>query len=87
MNRTDTGGPAFPHEALRIADELDTTPATQRVVWFAAAGKELRRLHTVNQELLKALDTISGLSQAMLAQSMFEKRAQDAIAKAERTTP
>jgi hypothetical protein len=55
-------------------------------VWFAAAGKELRRLHTVNQELLKALDTISGLSQAMLAQSMFAKRAQNAITKAERMT-
>jgi hypothetical protein len=40
----------------------------------------------VNQELLEALDTISGLSQATLAQSMFAKRAQNAITKAERMT-
>jgi len=72
-------------EALRIADELDTTPDTQSRVWFAAAGNELRRLHSVNQELLEALDTISGLSQSMLANSMFAKRAQNAITK--RTTP
>jgi hypothetical protein len=74
-------------EALELAYELckplpgflEPTPLER------AAGNELRRLHESNQKLLEALDLISGLSQTMLAQSMFEKRAQNAITKAERT--
>lgn len=76
-------------DALALADELCKPlpgfPEPTRLE--RAAGNELRRLHESNTELLQALDTISGLSQAMLAQSMFTKRAQNAITKAERTTP
>ena len=76
-------------DALALADELfkplpgflEPTPLER------AAGNELRRLHQSNTELLEALDIISGLSQLMLAQSMFKKRAQNAITKAERTAP
>ena len=76
-------------DALALADELcKPLPGFLEPTRLErAAGNELRRLHESNTELLQALDTISGLSQAMLAQSMFEKRAQNAITKAERTTP
>jgi hypothetical protein len=48
-----------PPEALWIADELDTMPDIQSLVWFAAA--ELRRLHEVNQELVAALEKLARL--------------------------
>ena len=73
-------------DALALADELcKPLPGFLEPTRLErAAGNELRRLHESNTELLQALDTISGLSQAMLAQSMFAKRAQNAITKAER---
>ena len=75
-------------DALALADELcKPLPGFLEPTRLErAAGNELRRLHESNTELLQALDTISGLSQAMLAQSMFAKRAQNAITKAERMT-
>jgi hypothetical protein len=76
-------------DALALADELcKPLPGfLEPTLLERAAGNELRRLHQSNTDLLEALDTISGLSQAMLAQSMFAKRAHIAITKAERTTP
>ncbi len=63
-------------EALRLADELDKTLDFQNRAWSAA--KELRRLHEVNQELLKALGDIEEHSHDLDAVDC----AQAAIAKA-----
>jgi hypothetical protein len=43
-------------EALRLADELSKSHLNHHINHAAAA--ELRRLHEVNQELLKALDNL-----------------------------
>ena len=49
-------------EALRLADELDGTVKTG--YWEAAA--ELRRLHSVNAELLEALKQAEPMLQSIL---------------------
>ena len=64
-------------EALRLADELDGTVKTG--YWEAAA--ELRRLHSVNAELLEALDTlVNGIG---FAPAKNLEKARLAIAKAQ----
>jgi hypothetical protein len=50
-------------EALRLADELDGTVKTG--YWEAAA--ELRRLHSVNADLLEALKLCEGNIKSLLA--------------------
>jgi hypothetical protein len=63
--------------ALRLAEHLDTPRIGQH-----KAAAELRRLHTVNQELL---DALKGLSTApdLSAYGMALHNARAAIAKAE----
>lgn len=74
--------------ALALADELcKPLPGfLEPTLLERTSANELRRQHESNQDLLEALDIISGLAQLMLAQSMFKKRAQNAITKAERMT-
>ena len=45
-------------EALRLADELTKPLALRRQFLPEAAAAELRRLHTINGELLEALQHI-----------------------------
>ena len=78
-------------EALRLADELDIhayyslndSPFTAIV----AAAAELRRLHEVNQELLKALKALIDAEAPDYIKSSIWNKARAAITKAERTTP
>ena len=51
-------------EALRLADELCTAPERSRTSFEAAA--ELRRLHSLNVELLEALQEVTFLLEASL---------------------
>lgn len=63
-------------EALRLADELE--------MWTKGepAAEELRRLHTLNQELVEALQNISLCSQnSMSSKTACGKIAQAALAK------
>ena len=67
-------------EALRLADSLEELYA--RTLTATRAAAELRRLHSLNQELLE------GLRVSKAGEKLCEKvlKARAAIAKAERTT-
>ena len=73
-------------EALRLADALDDEFAQGRISNHSGrkAAVELRRLHEVNQDLLKALNTILNiclLDNGHWAKTI-EREAHEAIAKA-----
>ena len=67
-------------EALRLADDLDSTSPSENTSWLAAA--ELRRLHAVNVELLEAMrGLLNALPSATTHPAIAKARA--AITKAE----
>jgi hypothetical protein len=69
-------------KALRLADELaDYTGFT--VAGMDQAAAELRRLHELNQELLKALKLIASTENSALDLAYCKGIARAAIAKAE----
>ena len=73
-------------EALRLADALDDESTQGRISNYNGrkAAVELRRLHEVNQDLLKALNTtlnISLIDNGHWAKTI-EREAHEAIAKA-----
>jgi hypothetical protein len=65
-------------EALRMADSLDKFSNP----WDKGVASELRRLHAVNQELLKALKDLT-TAQDLNAYGMSLHNARTAITKAE----
>ena len=68
-------------EALRLADALGNAPKWQQL----QAAAELRRLHALNQELVKALNamlTHMGMDEDEWNKPTFDQ-ARNAIAKAE----
>ena len=71
-------------EALRLADELCTAPERSRTSFEAAA--ELRRLHSLNVELLEALQEVSEVFDVSWREGSTQRRLGDlaraAIAKA-----
>jgi len=73
-------------EALRLADDLDHEFAQGRISNYNGrkAAAELRRLHEVNQDLLKALNTILNISLIDNGHwtKTIEREAHEAIAKA-----
>ena len=73
-------------EALRLADALDDESTQGRISNYNGrkAAVELRRLHEVNQDLLKALNTILNIcliDNGHWAKTI-EREAHEAIAKA-----
>ena len=72
-------------EALRLADDLDHEFAQGRISNYNGrkAAVELRRLHEVNQDLLKALNTILNISLIDNGHwaKTIEREAHEAIAK------
>jgi hypothetical protein len=68
-------------EALRLADDLESTTRGYPPVMMAAA--ELRRLHAVNQELLGALKDASLYIQDNYLPDKSGHEWDDVIAKAE----
>jgi hypothetical protein len=46
-------------EALRLADELESDPQTNRFGFVIVAARELRHLHKANQAMLEALKWIA----------------------------
>ena len=73
-------------EALRLADALDDESTQGRISNYNGrkAAVELRRLHKVNQDLLKALNTILNISLIDNGHwaKTIEREAHEAIAKA-----
>ena len=73
-------------EALRLADALDHEFSQGRISNYIGrkAAVELRRLHEVNQDLLKALNTILNISLIDNGHwaKTIEREAHEAIAKA-----
>ena len=74
-------------EALRLADKMNSYSLSSGYAWHChKAAAELRRLHEVNQELIKALKGLNshgGMSAR--EQIEIERFVKVAIAKAERT--
>ena len=73
-------------EALRLADALDDESTQGRISNYNGrkAAVELRRLHEVNQDLLKALNTILNISLIDNGHwaKTIERETHEAIAKA-----
>lgn len=70
-------------EALRLADDLESTTRGYPPVMMAAA--ELRRLHELNQELLEALCSFTKSAYIKKQHPKRYAAAIAAIAKAEKT--
>ncbi len=72
-------------EALRLADDLEAFAAHGGGAMDRRAAAELRRLHSVNAELLEVLKEI--MSWEENEQALWAKKARAAIKKAEEVKP